>query len=456
MARRKGVAALGYAMVAAAFLVIAIHTGPLASYSATGDFILTRIVARLAVPLFFLAVCGLSALGALPLVRLSQRRHAVYKPQPVAPETARAWREVDLAAIRHNAALLQARMRPGCRMMAVVKADAYGHGAVAVAHTLAQSGVNTFAVATLDEAIELRTSGLRGDILILGYTLPARAAALRRHNLIQTVCNADYAHALNRTGRRLRVHIKIDTGMHRLGEDWRHLAQIKSVFDCRNLRVEGCFTHLCVSDSADPAHRTFTAQQATHFYHVVAALREAGCDPGALHLQSSYGLLHYPQLDCDYARIGILLYGVHSEQQADTLGLRPALALRARVGCVGTAYAGESLGYGCAYRAVDTMRYAVVTIGYADGLPRCYAQAAAYVLIHGQPAPVVGRICMDQMMVDVTGIPQTRTGDVATIIGQDQAQLIRCEIVAAKCATITNDILAGMGKRLPIRYLHPV
>ena len=368
--------------------------------------------------------------------------------------TARAWREVDLGAVTHNAAWLQGRMGPECRLRAVGKADAYGHGAGPVALHLERQGVAAFAVACLAEGIALRRQGVGGLILILGYTPPEEAAELARWGLTQCVADEAHGKALSAAGVPLEVHLALDTGMHRLGipaEDHGAIARTRTL---PNLKFTGTFSHLCVSDSTSPEDQAFTQAQLDRFYGAVARMAAAGLDPGGVHIQASYGILNLPHQPCAWARAGIALYGVYSreEDRPDSDGLRPALFLRARVAALRTVSAGEGAGYGLAFRARGDTKLAVVTVGYADGLPRMLAQAGGEVLIRGVRCPMVGRMCMDQLLVDVTGVPQTAPGDVVTLIGRDGGAEIRAEEVAARCGTITNELLSRLGSRLPIRY----
>lgn len=363
----------------------------------------------------------------------------------------RAWREIDLAALAHNVQALKPYLAPGQELMAVVKADAYGHGAVQTAQFLERRGVPAFAVACLSEGIALRQAGVRGDILILGYTPPEEAGGLAQWDLIQTVADEAHGLALAAQGVPLRVHIALDTGMHRLGvpaDDHRALCRL---FSAKDLRVEGVFSHLCVSDSLEAGDAAYTRGQLDAFYSTVDWLREAGYDPGAIHIQSSYGLLNLPAQPCRYARAGILLYGVPSDRAsaANWPDLRPVLSLRARVASVRTLAAGESAGYGLDFHADRETRLAVVTIGYGDGLPRALAQSGGQVLIGGQRCPMVGRMCMDQLLVDVTDAQAVFSGDTATMIGKDGSEEIGAVDIAEQCGTITNELLSRLGLRLP-------
>ena len=364
----------------------------------------------------------------------------------------RAWREVDLDALSHNARTLQAALAPGCRLMAVVKADAYGHGAVPVARRLEAEGVSAFAVACLEEGMALRRAGIQGEILILGYTLPEEAARLCRWKLIQAVADEAHGTALAAQGLPLLVHLALDTGMHRLGIPAEDHGALARLYALPNLKICGVFSHLCVSDSLRSEDQAFTRTQLDRFYGALRWLREHGCPPGETHIQASYGIWNLPPQPCSWARAGIALYGVASDGSptARVLNLSPVLSLRARVASVRTLAPGEGAGYGLAFRPVEQRRLAAVTIGYADGLPRELSQGGGAVLLHGTRCPMVGRMCMDQLLVDVTDMPQAAPGDVVTLIGTDGAEVIRAEEVARQCGTITNELLSRLGRRLPI------
>ena len=256
-----------------------------------------------------------SALAAPPSPPLLLAAWAKVKPRRVS-DTARAWVEVDLDAIRRNAAALQEASPEGCRLMAVLKCDAYGHGARRSALELERMGVKAFAVACCAEGVELRRAGVRGLILILGYTPVSQWRVIRRYRLTQCAVDSAYARALNegREGKPVEVHIKVDTGMHRLGESWEHADAIAGCFSLPRLRVTGMFTHLCVSDSLSEGDVAFTETQIERFFSLAAGLRARGIDPGALHTQASYGLINYPDARCAYARAGVALYGVKSDE----------------------------------------------------------------------------------------------------------------------------------------------
>ena len=339
--------------------------------------------------------------------------------------------------------------------MAVVKADAYGHGAVIAARALWRHGVRAFAVATMEEGIELRRAGIRGTILVLGWTPAQFARRLARWHLSQTIADEAHARALSAQGVRLDVHLALDTGMHRLGVAWDDLDAQMRIFALPGLRIRGTFSHLSVADSLSKADVAFTREQSRRFFAAIEALRGRGCDPGPVHLQASYGVLNHPAVPCDFARAGIALYGVTSDSHptARTADLWPVLSLRARVASVRALAPGESAGYGRAFTARRPTKLAVVAIGYADGLPRDLPERGGEVLLHGHRAPAVGRLCMDQMLVDATDVPDVRPGDIATLIGRDGAAQISAVDLARQCGVLTNELLSRLGGRLGLRAL---
>ncbi len=398
--------------------------------------------------LHFAAVLILSLLAAFLLCRV--------RPLPVNPK-ARAWREVDLSALRHNAHVLMQTAGPGCELMAVVKADAYGHGAQVIARALARTGIHAFAVACLQEGIALRRAGIRGHILILGWTPPDQAPLLARWRLTQTVADASHGTALSRTGYNVHVHLAVDTGMHRLGISSDDVEALAALYQLPGIRVDGIFSHLCVSDSVAGRDISYTDRQVSAFRTVVERLKAQGIAPGKIHLLASYGMLNRSEKGFDYARAGIILYGVYSDNNPVCFrpDLQPVLTLRARVAAVRELASGESAGYGLAFTAIRPTRIAVVTIGYADGLPRDLAYHGGQVLIHGNFCPMVGRLCMDQLLIDVTEAGIVQSGDTVTLIGRDGKERISAETVAEQCGTITNELLSRLGHRLPVVAVDP-
>ena len=359
----------------------------------------------------------------------------------------RAWIELSRAALAHNVAALRSLLPAGCGLMPVLKADAYGHGAVLTAGLLAEMGVRRFCVATAAEGAALRRAGVGGEILVLGWTDPAEAPLLAEMGLAQAVADPDHARGLAAAGLPLAVHIAVDTGLHRLGTAWDDGAALEAACAAGPLRVEGAFTHLAAAES-DPA---FTREQVRRFYSAAARLRAAGAAGLRTHLLGSYGILRCPWAAGDLARPGIALYGT-LETAADTaaapVALEPVLTLKARIASLRRLAPGEGAGYGLAFRASRQTRLATAAIGYADGLPRCLGEGRGRALVRGRSVPIVGRVCMDQCLLDVTDAPGAAVGDEAVFIGADGAERIGvCELARA-AGTIANETLSRLGPRL--------
>lgn len=388
----------------------------------------------------FLFVAAASFCTALLLCRLLPRRG----PHPGARRAppSRCWAEIDRAALRHNLAVLRGLLPPDCRIMAVVKADAYGHGALPVARVCAEAGVGAFAVATVEEGAALRRGGVPGDILVLGRSFPPEFSTARRYRLILTAADPQHGEELMAFPHPLRVHVAVDTGMGRLGFSARDLQPISRLYAAPGLRVEGMFTHLSAAESPLAEDIAFTRAQLHAFFSLAEDLSARGISPGALHVQASAGILRYRGLPCRYARPGLALYGVGSPE------LRPVLALKCRVALVRELSPGDAAGYGRVFRAERPTRLAVLSIGYADGLPRSLG-GRGKVLLRGSPAPIVARVCMDQTFCDVTDLPEVRPGDVATLLGPG----LCAREVAADAGTIPNELLSRLGNRVERRYL---
>ncbi len=362
----------------------------------------------------------------------------------------RAWIELDRKALLENVRTIRAMLPQSCSLMPAVKANAYGHGSDLIAGELQKAGVQAFCVACAAEGVGLRRCGILGEILILGYTDEKEFGTLARWRLSQTVLDFSYAKRLNRYGKKLHVHVGVDTGMHRLGIGSGNPEEILEVLGMENLQADGLFTHLCAADSDSAEDRTFTRKQAEAFYRLAGEIRKRRGSCPKLHLLSSYGIFGYREYAEDYVRPGIALYGVWSrgEDQKGRKSLCPVLSLKARVACVKSLHAGETAGYGRAFLADGERKIAVLSIGYADGVPRCLADGGGSVLLAGKKAPVVGRICMDQMLVDVSGIDGVKSGDTAVLIGRSQAEEITATEMAGQCNTISNEILSRLGSRL--------
>lgn len=365
----------------------------------------------------------------------------------------RAWAQVDLGAVIHNFDEAKAKIAPDMRLLAVVKADAYGHGATEVAHAL-ESRADMFAVATAEEALELRQDGIKGDILILGYAPDDSFDDLIENDITPTVDTLEEAYELNDTaerfGRRAKAHIALDTGMSRIGfcANEEGIAQIKEVCALPNIDVRGIFSHFSTADEED---KSFSLIQKERFSSVCAALEAAGINIPIKHLSNSAGIVDLPPC-FDMARAGIILYGLYpSDEVKHDMELIPALSLYAKVNFLKEIDEGTAVGYGRTFVANKKTRIATLCAGYADGIPRMIARDG-YVLLCGKRAKIIGRVCMDQMMIDVTDIPDVKIGSVATIIGRDGKEEITADEFARWAGTISYEILCGISKRVPRLY----
>ncbi len=374
---------------------------------------------------------------------------------PLGLERHRAWVEVDAGAIHHNASQLLSHLSPGCSLMAVVKADGYGHGAVPVARAALAGGARSLGVATLAEGIQLRQAGIQAPVLVLGNL--SQAEELRsclRWQLMPTVSGMREAllcqNLASGTGRPMAVQLKLDTGMARLGADWQEGPRlVGAIRELDAVELAGVYSHLACADAEPEQDDGLTAEQQRRFEAVLASLRQQGLDPGCRHLANSAGTLRDRALHYDQVRVGLALYG-HSPAShlAGTVPLRPALRLCARVSLLRDVGPGVGVSYGHRFRTQRPSRLAVVGIGYADGVPRLLSNQLT-VLFGGQHLPQVGAITMDQLVLDATDCPALEVGSVVTLLGRDGDQEIRPQAWSEHCGTIPWEILCGFKHRLP-------
>lgn len=374
----------------------------------------------------------------------------------------RTWAEVSLDNLEHNYRAIKNHIPEGCRFLGVMKADAYGHGAVPLSHALCELGAEYLAVSNLEEAIQLRRGGVRAPMLILGYTPASFADTMVFMDITQEVHSLEYAKeldtALAGTNYILNVHLKLDTGMTRIGffayDHERTLPELLEVCGLPHLHVEGVFTHFCVADSKAPEDEAFTRTQYARFTAMLDALAAHGIRPELRHCASSGATILYPELVLDMVRPGIATYGhAPSEDAEGILDLRPLMTVRTTVAQLREIPAGTSISYGRTYTAERDMRVAVLPIGYADGLLRGLSGKVSF-RIRGRMARSVGRICMDMCMVDVSEIPGIRVGDEAALFGYDtDGTLLPCERIAQQAGTISYEILCGISKRIPRIYM---
>ena len=359
--------------------------------------------------------------------------------------------EIDIDKIRKNTSVIKSLLPAGCDLIGVVKADAYGHGAVTVSRALDKT-VKYFAVSSLHEALQLRSHGIESDILILGYTPAENAQTLVDNKLTQTVFSYDYAKNLydNIISGTLFSHIKIDTGMTRLGYEPSEKNEIiKTVVDFSSKIVfEGIFTHFAVSDDLSS---DFTEEQFSRFLSVINELSESGIEFRYRHVCNSAAVINYPSMHLDLVRPGIIIYGLYPDKSTEHIGLEPALSFRTVVAQTHRIEAGTTVSYGRTFKAEKEMTVATITVGYADGFSRMLSNGGE-VLINGQRAKILGRVCMDQTVVDVTEIDDVKTGTTVTLIGCDGDDEITIEEIAERMSTINYEVACLIGKRVPRVY----
>lgn len=366
----------------------------------------------------------------------------------------RAYAKISLDAIDSNFDEVKAKVGNKTKVMAVVKADAYGHGSVEVAKLL-KNKVDYFAVATLSEGIELRDAGIDNPILILGYTSPMEFEQLIENNIIPTVYNPDEAIILSRTAEKLQktatVHIAVDTGMSRIGfnDDAESAKMVKDISLLNNIRIEGIFSHYATADCED---KTFAHEQKTRFDNFISLLESMDVKIPLKHISNSAGAIEFYE-NYDMVRIGIALYGLYPSAEVDKtkVKLTPAMEVISHVIHVKTIEKGTGVGYGQIYTASEKRKIATVAIGYADGLNRCLT-GKGYVLIGGKKAPLVGKVCMDQIMVDVTDIPDVNVGDKAVILGKSGNAEITADELGALCHSFSYEIICTFMPRVKRIY----
>ena len=373
----------------------------------------------------------------------------------------RTWAEISLDNLEHNYHALRAHIPQGCKFLGVIKADAYGHGAVPVSGTLSELGCEYLAVSNLEEAVQLRRGGIRTPVLILGYTPPEYADTMVFMDLTQEIHSMDYARALEErlrgTNYILNVHLKLDTGMGRIGflayGGHSELAQLRAFSQLTHLRAEGVFTHFSAADSRLADDEAYTETQYARFQAALAELEGYGIQPALRHCANSAVTILHPEYSLDMVRGGIALYGCAPDRDcAGLLDLRPVMTLRTTIAQIRDVAAGTPLSYGRTFTAPRDLRMAVLPVGYADGLSRSLSGRARFRL-HGADVPVIGRICMDMCMVDITNVPQAKVGDELTLFGYDEdGQCVPVERLAEASGTISYEILCTLSKRIARLY----
>ena len=375
----------------------------------------------------------------------------------------RTWAEISLNAIEHNYNVIRNKVADDTKVCCVIKADGYGHGAVELSQVYEKLGADFFAVSNIDEGIEIRKSGSKLPIVILGYTPVSEAENLAEYDISQAVFSLEYAKELSEKCVEedciCKMHIKVDSGMSRIGfmcqefpRDEYSIEEICEACCLPNLEVEGLFTHFCVSDE-DAEGREFTNKQYENFIHVRDSLKKRGVDISVVHCSNSGAIEEYPETCCDMVRAGIILYGLApSSKLADRLDLVPAMTLKTVVAFVKEVQKGATISYGRTFTADRKMKIATVPIGYADGFIRQNAKDG-YMMVNGKKAKIVGRICMDQTMLDVTDIEDVKTGDEVVVFGTGDNGEPTADSLAENTGTINYETVCLVGKRVPRIYI---
>lgn len=361
------------------------------------------------------------------------------------------WAEINLSAIRDNIRKIKGLLRPETKFCAVVKADGYGHGAVLVARAALQEGADYLAVALMSEALELRQAGIAAPILILGYTPPEQARLAVDYDITQTVYTPAMIRALSQAatavGKKAKVHIKVDTGMGRIGVKPEETVDF-AVFinSCPGIDLEGIFSHFAVADSLD---KTYTRRQYDLFGQALAGLDKKGIVIPIRHIANSAAILDLSDMQLDMVRAGIILYGLlPSEEVQPVISLEPAMKFKAQISHIKRVSSGAAISYGRTFITDRPSVIATLPVGYADGWTRLMAGKAS-VLLHKKRAPLVGRVCMDQCMIDVTDIPEAAPGDEVLLFGGAELPV---EEVAAHMGTINYEVVCMVSKRVPRQY----
>lgn len=366
------------------------------------------------------------------------------------------WAEINLTNLKYNLEQIKKQLGSGPNILAVVKADAYGHGVVPIASTLVEAGIGRLAVALPEEGVELREAGFILPVQILGEILPSQYPLIMNYNLIPTVSKEETLRGLNQLARKKgtikKVHLKVDTGMGRIGffPDSTGVDFVQKAVLLSNIEVEGLMTHFARADEED---KEYTVQQWEKFNRFISKLEESGIYIPIKHAANSAAIIDLPAYALNMVRPGVMLYGMRPSAQVDAdFALRPVLSWKTRVVFLKEVAAGTSISYGGIYRTEQRAKIATLPMGYADGFFRSLSNQGQ-VLIHGKRAPIRGRVCMDQFMVDVTDIPRVKTGDEVVLIGTQQGARITATEMADLIGTINYEITCSISKRVPRIYV---
>ena len=364
----------------------------------------------------------------------------------------RSWIEINTKNLEYNINQIKQIIPKTTQIMAVVKANAYGHDSIIISKKLQEIGINDFAVATLPEAINLRENNITGNILILGYTEPEEFQRVIDNNIMQTIVDNDYAKSVlkaNLQGK-LKCHVKINTGMNRIGEFYDNFAALSEIYQNPALQIEGTFTHLCVSDSVKIEDINFTKEQINRFDKAIEFIKKQGLNPGKLHTQASYGTINYTNCKYDYVRMGILMYGINASYDCynkNNIDFKPVMAVKSKVTSIKYINPEETVSYGRTFKADNKIKIASVGIGYADGVPRALSNILI-VKINNKKYHQIGRICMDQLMIEINDENPIAIGDEVILIDPNESKDLTLEDWAKLTNTITDEIICQFTSRL--------
>ena len=364
----------------------------------------------------------------------------------------RSWIEINTKNLEYNINQIKQIIPKTTQIMAVVKANAYGHDSIIISKKLQEIGINDFAVATLQEAIKLRENNITGNILILGYTEPEELQKVIDNNIMQTIVDNDYAKSVlkaNLQGK-LKCHVKINTGMNRIGEFYDDFAALSEIYQNPALQIEGTFTHLCVSDSDKIEDINFTKEQINRFDKAIEFIKNQGLNPGKLHTQASYGTINYTNCKYDYVRMGILMYGINASYDCYNkynVDFKPVMAVKSKVTSIKYINPAETVSYGRTFKADNKIKIASVGIGYADGVPRALSNILI-VKINNKKYHQIGRICMDQLMIEINDENPIAIGDEVVLIDPNEIKDLTLEDWAKLTNTITDEIICKFTTRL--------
>ncbi len=355
------------------------------------------------------------------------------------------WLEIDTKALTNNIQAVKKQLSEKTEIMAVVKANAYGHGMIKTAQQVIKAGVKQLAVATVSEGVKLRKAGIKSPILILGTVFKKQLKTIIEYNLIPNIYSYQMAKELNSYGKKIKIHVKVDTGMGRIGilaED--AITEIKKIANLDKIKINGVFSHFAAAD----ANHNYTIKQLEKFKQIIKKLKSENIEIKNYHIANSAGIINYPASYFDLVRMGIILYGLYpTAELKDKLALEPVLSWKARIVNLKEVPPNTNISYGCTYTTDKIAKIATLPVGYHDGYFRALSNQGQ-VICHGKKVPIIGRVCMDQLMIDVTEI-EAKKGDIVTLIGKEGNSIISASDLANKVGTINYEIISRIGRRVP-------